>query len=204
MNQKERFIVLLIVLFTWTAFLFADAFFSTHSFVQKISHASAENVVSDHVSTDEIKKENLALEQSKSTISGNLQNNIKNPKKYIMEDSNKSNMRLETKPKTPLISGLDLNDISLLEKSYQDTKSSKILKILIQKLVENYQFDKAKQYIADINIFQNDVVDAKTYIYTYINSLSIIDDNDMTRFMSFIEQMRYKSLISSDDYVFYQ
>jgi hypothetical protein len=70
--------------------------------------------------------------------------------------------------------------------------------------VEDYQFDKAKQYIANIDIFQDEGVDTKTYIYTYINSLAITDSNSMDKFMSFVDQMRYKSMISSDDYIFYQ
>jgi len=91
-----------------------------------------------------------------------------------------------------------------LEKIYQKEKNPDVLKILLQNLVGDYQFEKAKSYISNINIFDDKIIDTKTYVYTYINSLSITDNNSMDKFMSFVDQMRYKSLISSDDYVFYQ
>jgi hypothetical protein len=68
----------------------------------------------------------------------------------------------------------------------------------------DYQFEKAKSYIGNIDILKDSTVDAKSYFYTQINTLSITDPHSMNKFMSFVDQMKYKSLVSSDDYLLYQ
>ena len=100
--------------------------------------------------------------------------------------------------------GSNINNIDTLEKIYSKTKSNDVLKILVDKLLIDYQFEKAKSYIGDIDILKNSKVDAKSYFYTQINTLSITDPHSMNKFMSFADQMKYKSLISADDYLFYQ
>jgi hypothetical protein len=81
------------------------------------------------------------------------------------------------------INKISTYNLEMLEKIYRQDKDPYVLKLLLQDLVSDYQFDKAKQYIANINIFQDDAIDAETYIYTYINSLSITDDASMQKFM---------------------
>lgn len=202
MTKKENFIALLIIIFAWTAFMFSDAIFSAqknnsdiHSPIQKVTtkvqidqdtdsekHGSASNFVPQITNTG-IQDEEVSFNK---VISENIENGLENTKLKIKDISN------------------SIKDLEILEKIYQKNNSPDVFKLLLQKLVEDYQFDKAKSYIADINIFENKSVDAKTYIYTYINSLSITDNTSMDKFMSFIDQIRYKSMISSDDYLFYQ
>jgi hypothetical protein len=96
------------------------------------------------------------------------------------------------------------DSISILENIYKKNNSSDVLKVLIDKLLSDYQFSKAKSYISNIDILNDTIIDAKSYIYTYINTISVTDPNSMSKFMSFIDQIKYKALISSDDYLLYQ
>jgi len=202
MTKREKFIALLIILFAWTAFLFSDAIFSSIE-KNKNPQSSAKHLVfknslqkggtlNDHSSAIEFKSqsEKIAIQDEQSnftkTISENLENGIDWAKMKIKEINNW------------------IRDLDLLEKIYQKEKNPDVLKILLQNLVGDYQFEKAKSYISNINMFDDKIIDTKTYVYTYINSLSITDNSSMDKFMSFVDQMRYKSLISSDDYVFYQ
>jgi len=184
MNRKENLIALLIVLFAWTAFLFGDAIFFTQQADTTITKVEVND---SHTSAGD------STQQTKKTVSENIENWL----------ASLSEFTENTKLKIKNISN-SIKDLAVLEKIYQKDNDPDVLKLLLQKLVEDYQFDKAKQYISNINIFQSDSVDTKTYIYTYINSLSITDDGSMDKFMSFIDQMRYKSMIGSDDYIFYQ
>lgn len=203
MTQREKFIALLIILFAWTAFLFSDAIFSARE-ENTIPPSSTKHLVLDtslkkggtsteeHSSASEFESQiekldtQNELSQLTKTVAENVGNGLESAKMKIKDINN------------------SIKDLDLLEKIYQKDESPDVLKVLLQKLVADYQFDKAKAYIADINIFDDKSVDAKTYIYTYINSLSITDNNSMDKFMTFIDQMRYKSMIWSDDYIFYQ
>jgi hypothetical protein len=40
-----------------------------------------------------------------------------------------------------------IQDLDLLENIYQKDKNPDVFRLLLQKLLEDYQFDKAKQYI---------------------------------------------------------
>jgi hypothetical protein len=51
-----------------------------------------------------------------------------------------------------------LNSIEILEKLYGKTKSNDTLKILIDKLLMDYQFEKASIYIGDIDILKNPTI----------------------------------------------
>jgi hypothetical protein len=186
MTQKENLIALLIILFARTAFLFGDAFFSTKQINTQFAEQNMSNIEKKiHSSANDDLLQNSTIEIPNNTISDNIISNIE------------TNLE-KTKTKINSIKTTITNstqDIQVLEKIYQQEENPDVLKALLQKLVEDYQFDKAKQYIANINIFQDEGVDVKTYIYTYINSLSITDSNSMDKFMSFVDQMRYKSMI---------
>ena len=96
------------------------------------------------------------------------------------------------------------NRIEILRSLYKKTNDEKVLKVLVDELLSNYQFDEVRNYMSDIDIFSSSVIDKQSYIYTYVNTLAITDPNSMKNFINFIEQMKTKSLISSDDYLFYK
>lgn len=201
MSKKEKLIVSLVILFIRTAFLFTDAFFSAKQkskiidqtqIAQNITNTTIKKTILPEISEiHEVAWEiqdtdDTELTKFTKTISENIEKGLDWAKLKIDDIKN------------------EVRDLDILEKIYQKDNNPDILKILLDKLVEDFQFDKAKEYIWNINIFEDKTVDIKTYIYTYINWLSILDDDGMTKFMSFIDQIRYKSLIDSDDYVFYQ
>lgn len=96
------------------------------------------------------------------------------------------------------------NRLEILKSLYKKTNDEKVLKVLVDELLVNYQFDEVRTYMSDIDIFSSSVIDKQSYIYTYINTLAITDPNSMKNFISFIEQMKAKNLISSDEFLFYK
>ncbi|MBQ2600459.1 hypothetical protein II582_03700 [bacterium] len=96
------------------------------------------------------------------------------------------------------------NRLEILKSLYKKTNDEKVLKVLVDELLANYQFDEVRSYMSDIDIFSSSVIDKQSYIYTYINTLAITDPNSMKNFISFIEQMKAKNLISSDEFLFYK
>ena len=201
-NNKENLLILLIILLSRTSFLFTDAFFSNKS--KNVEMPT--NIVATNTT-------NLDVVDIHSSASDSL--NQKFIEKPIIEiqdpEIHYQKIEQENKEEGFDINNLNLkdiwnnlNNIDMLEKIYNKTKSNDVLKILVDKLLLDYQFEKAKSYIWDIDILKNSTVDAKSYFYTQLNTLSISDPNSMVKFMSFVDQMKYKSLISSDDYLFYQ
>ena len=203
MHNKENLLILLVILFSRTTFLFGDAIFSAKSFLIKNSpktiaivenqDQSPNNFVygdSIHNSASEISNSHIWLQDLESHYN---KIEAQNEDKWL----EKEDLNLK-----------DLSDsfdsIDILENLYNKNNSSDVLKVLINKLLSDYQFNKAKSYISNINILTDSIIDAKSYIYTYVNTISITDPNSMSKFMSFIDQIKYKSLISSDDYLLYQ
>jgi len=201
-NNKENLIILLVIMLSRTSFLFTDAVFSSKSKnvenINKITNIAQTNIDEQnfHSSADESFYE-------------------KNDDKYMIEkqDSASHYQKIDKQNKEDWLDANNLNlkdiwnnlnNIDLLEKIYSKTKSKDVLKILVDKLLIDYQFEKAKSYIWNMDILKNSTVDAKSYFYTQINTLSITDPHSMNKFMSFVDQMKYKSLVSSDDYLFYQ
>lgn len=96
------------------------------------------------------------------------------------------------------------NRLEILKSLYKKTNDEKVLKVLVDELLSNYQFDEVRSYMSDVDIFTSSVIDKQSYIYTYINTLAITDPSSMNNFIKFIEQLKSKNLISSDEYLFYK
>ena len=96
------------------------------------------------------------------------------------------------------------NKTEILESLYKKTKDEQVLKVLIDNLLSDYQFDKVREYLSDVDIFSSQAIDKQSYIYTYVNTLSITDPSGMSNFIKFIEQLKTKNLIGSDEYLFYK
>lgn len=219
MTKKENLIALLIVLSARTVFLFADAiFYSNKKINTDIDINTNQNqsdlqiaVNWDHWSAETQSKSNHTLnlptrETSQNDFNAPSQDSEDNKEKTQLNQTIKDNIDNWLDSANIKITNIKnyIQDLDLLEKIYQKDENPDVLKLLLQKLLEDYQFDKAKQYIGDINILTDKSVDVKAYIYTYINGLSLTDTNSMSKFMTFVDQIRYKSLIGADDYVFYQ
>jgi hypothetical protein len=96
------------------------------------------------------------------------------------------------------------NRVEILKSLYKKTGDEKVLEVLVDELLANYQFDEVRNYMTDVDIFSSSIIDKQSYIYTYINTLAVTDPNSMNNFIKFIEQMKTKNLISSDEYLFYR
>jgi hypothetical protein len=123
---------------------------------------------------------------------------IQNPQYSELESVNVDKISLDD------LSSKVSNRVEILRSLYKKTNDEKVLKVLVDELLSNYQFDEVRNYMSDIDIFSSSVIDKQSYIYTYVNTLAITDPNSMKNFINFIEQMKTKSLISSDDYLFYK
>jgi len=98
-------------------------------------------------------------------------------------------------------------DIFLLEKLYKKTKNPSMLKVLIEKLAQDYQFDKAYEYLGKlIKLEGYETIDPHVYIHVIINSsaVSVMKESSIEKMRPFIEDLRVKGLLSQDDYRFYQ
>jgi hypothetical protein len=96
------------------------------------------------------------------------------------------------------------NRLDVLDAIYQKTKDSNILKVLLSDLLADYQFNKIKSYLEDVDILNSDVIDKSDYLYVYINTLSVTDPNGMTNFLKYIDELKQKNLVSNDEYLFYK
>lgn len=96
------------------------------------------------------------------------------------------------------------NRLDVLDAIYQKTKDSNVLKVLLSDLLADYQFNKIKSYLEDVDILNSDVIDKSDYFYVYINTLSVTDPNSMTNFLKYIDELKQKNLVSNDEYLFYK
>lgn len=137
-------------------------------------------------------EENVVVEME------NEKKEIQSPQSSELESLNVDKISLDD------LSSKVSNRIEILKSLYKKTGDEKVLKVLVDELLANYQFDEVRNYMTDVDIFSSSVIDKQSYIYTYINTLAITDPNSMKNFINFIEQMKTKNLISSDEYLFYR
>ncbi|MFA5748153.1 MAG: hypothetical protein WC872_03520 [Candidatus Absconditabacterales bacterium] len=98
-------------------------------------------------------------------------------------------------------------DINVLEKLYQKNSNLEILKVLIERLIQDYQFDKANEYVKIlIKNFDYQSIDPNLYIYLKFNSqdISFASDDSIENILPTIQDYKDKGLISVDNYNFYQ
>ncbi|MBO4516366.1 hypothetical protein J5751_02835 [bacterium] len=168
---------------------------------------SQEIQISMHNSADEIidkqpNKEKLVLS---SDLSDRIEEVEKDPNLDLKLQQSKQLDSIDIeKVSLETLSSKVANKTEILETLYQKTKDEKVLKVLIDNLLSDYQFEKVRLYLSDVDIFTSQVIDKQSYIYTYLNTLSVTDPNSMEKFINFIEQLKIKSLISSDEYLFYK
>jgi len=100
-----------------------------------------------------------------------------------------------------------LEDIYLLEKLYDKEKNTDILYTLIEKLSQDYQFDKAKYYVDElIKDDSKQQIDPHLHLYILFNSseLSIVKEESIEAIKLIVEEYRIRWLLSMDDYRYYQ
>lgn len=131
-------------------------------------------------------------EEEKSTI--NIQNETNQT-----QNSGWSLFEISKEKKTKSIQDLDI-----LKKIYEKTKSNDVLKQIIEKEAQNYQFNDALENIKKLTNQENDI-NIKLYVYILINSsiIKIWDNASFNQFMQLIEKYTKENKLSNDDYLFY-
>jgi uncharacterized protein YihD (DUF1040 family) len=86
-------------------------------------------------------------------------------------------------------------DINVLEKLYQKNSNLEILKVLIERLIQDYQFDKANEYVKIlIKNFDYQSIDPNLYIYLKFNSqdISFASDDSIENILPTIQDYKDK------------
>lgn len=193
MKNKDNLIGLLIILVVRVLFLFGDAYFW--------SRTNKVDTVQIAQDTIESQTEDLPQEQhwSASLMSDVAELNFEKVEEEI-DDLWIADEEIPEQESQNLVA----DNIDTLQKMYVNNHNPDILKILISKLLQDYQFKAAREYLADVDIFGDDSISIKDYIYTYINTISITDTTSISKFSTFIDQANERYLISADDYAFYK
>ena len=207
-RNKEKLIGLLAILCVWTLFLFWDAFLWHISKEQDLTPAveNTQKIITDtNISVPE-NVHTAAVTENIDKISDSIYDNPVKPNDSIDEQSEEIvDLWLQENDINIQDTGFNTyDDIDTLQKIYEKNKDPEVLNLLISKLIQWYQFNTAKSYLANINIFQEQNISIKDYIYVYINTLSITDPTSISNFGSFLDEAKNRSLISTDDYIFYK
>ena len=100
-------------------------------------------------------------------------------------------------------------DIAILETVYAKEKNSNVLKTLIEKLTQNYEFGKANSYLEEILADPNYNNNIQPTLHLYIllhnpNFISITDTDSIQKLLPIMNGYKSKGLLSTDDYNFYK
>lgn len=100
-------------------------------------------------------------------------------------------------------------DIKILETTYNSNKDMKIGKLLIEKLAQNYEFEKANQYLKELmsNTDYDQSIDATLHLYIAIHDptiVSITDPQSIQKIIPIMNTYKNEARLSEDDYHFYQ
>lgn len=93
--------------------------------------------------------------------------------------------------------------IQSLQSIYEASKDPKIFSLLIQKLVQQYEFNNAWFYLKNIDIYEEKLIDVSLYTYIRFNVLSVLDENELDWFVFMITKLADESLLSKDEFNFY-
>ena len=213
MSKKGKQVLWFMILCIRLVFIFMDAAsFSKNGNVEdqetnEISNPHNAASSAEFKNTSEWKFNPIILDQKEipPLIEENVVVEMENEKKEIQspQSSELESLNVDKISLDDLSSKVS-NRIEILKSLYKKTGDEKVLKVLVDELLANYQFDEVRNYMTDVDIFSSSVIDKQSYIYTYINTLAITDPNSMKNFINFIEQMKTKNLISSDEYLFYR
>lgn len=196
MEKRDYMSLLLIVLISRTVFIFVDAVFY---WKQKLPEIENKNILVQNYNIYSDSSHRSWPQEIDNTKNIEIQNS--NQKYEELQNDNLQNWLNENNVNLKSVSQWAEN-LEVLESIYKQNKTKDILKILVDNLINNYQFEKAKSYVWDFNL-NNPIIDAKTYLYLYINTISMTDANGINNFENLLDQMKYKSIISIDDYNFY-
>lgn len=188
MNKKEKHVIYLALSISRVIFLFWDYFLSNNK-VLLITPSTDQHTTTSLQKTYEV-------DQSK--LNQNIESDLQDvwlPQEQI------DSVKLE-EIKQDRSNKFD--DIQILKNIYSKTKNINVFNILLDKLVQNYQFDEAKSYIQNFNNWNySKNIDANLYLHILINSLSTTNPNEIIYFETTLSQISKSWLLGRDDESFY-
>lgn len=195
MEKRDYYVIWLMLISARIIFIFSDWFFSSQEFIDNGVNPTSKQTTSEE--TQYIYPEEETHPVSDVTIS--------------LTDSTAATPQDITAIKTEKIKKISDNtssieDIKILEAMYKETRSDKVLDMLVEKLVSDYQFEKAYNYINPETNPDSQFNNYSLYLYILLNwpSINITKGSSITNFQSKLEQFKSEWKITKGDYYFYQ
>lgn len=219
-RNKETWIWILCAIIIWVLFLFGDAYFSHISqnmWTQEVQIVQKEIIAKQDKPKNDtnLKNSDISHGSAQSSLSAkplHIDTDLDSENNDYMDDYDRDystlwdidDMWFTYDDIDTQDTGISYDDVATLQKIYEKNPNPTTLNLLVSKLIQWYQFGLAREYLANINIFQEPNVSIKDYIYVYINTLSITDTSSIQRFKTFIDDAKNNYYISNDDYLFYK
>lgn len=203
MSRKWKYILYLVILLFRIGFIFFDLVNFENKTKTLVVKSDQSEPIFQHFSADQnVKKIDQYVWENtvalKTGITSEKINTVETESVDIFESIDVNKVPLDA------LSSKISNKLEVLDTIYQKTKDQSILKVLLWDLLADYQFNRIKSYLDDIDILNSDVINKSDYLYVYVNTISITDPNGMINFLKYVDELKQKSLISNDEYLFYK
>ncbi len=193
MNQKEKYVVYLALSISRVVFLFGDYFLSNNNLTISASIDTKQANINQQVKVVEDPSDITPTPNTTLTQTG-LQD----------IDLNKEQMDSVQLEDLKQNDSSSFDNIQSLKNIYNKTQNKNVLNILLDKLVQNYQFNDAKSYLLSINNWNySKDIDSNIYLHILVNSISATNPNDIIEFESILNQIYNDWFIKKDDAYFY-
>jgi len=215
LQKSEIMIISLFAMIWWILFLFVDVISQNNDTISKQAHFVSDrnttNIYQDFHETITKQEQAQLQETAEVDIFGvqeeslNVQTQTEIKEQLNIDQETISDIKIQD-IKTDSRASI-LEDIQVLEKLYKQSPNPLIVKVLIEKLSQDYQFDKAKEYADNlISISWLQSIDLHMYIQVAFNSsdVSVMKSSSIENIKPIVEEARVRGLISTDDYRFYQ
>ncbi len=179
-HKHTQTLWLLFIVLTVLVIIFKDAYFSQHkTSPQEDIPQKSDVVVTQYEAT---KEDNTTTWQTSIEASKNLEDIL-----------------------SQKITNKNIEDLKTLQKIYEEKKSLDILEKIVQKQVQNYQFNDAIKNIATI-LDQWWSIDPNLHLHAYINSnyISINKPESIKSILPIVERYIDEKKLNQYDYNFYQ
>jgi len=203
-TSKQTYVFALIALCGWLWFLFIDNILPQNSTNNNLTHYSPNAENNGWQITEPLTPPLNTINVQESIIDQEAMEDISDQLSISQENIGEFDIDEFQVQKTQSL----LEDINILEKIYKKNPKPEILRVLIEKLSQDYQFEKAKDY-ADLLIktktwFQ--MMDPYLYMYIALNhpEISILRASSIESIRPIIDEWRMRGVLSMDDYRFYQ
>lgn len=193
MNQKEKHVVYLALIISRVVFLFGDYFLSNNNLSISTPIVTKQTDINQQVKVVEDSSDIIPTPNTTLTQTG-LQD-------IELDKEQMDSVQLEDFKQND---SNNFDNIQSLKNIYNKTQNKNVLNILLDKLVQNYQFNDAKSYLLSINNWNySKDIDSNLYLHILVNSISATNPNDIIEFESILNQIYNDWFIKKEDTYFY-